>query len=79
MKKKRHFSPEENYSILQEAEQEGVTEPSRKYNPAHSVLNYWKKKYLVKGEEGLNPGYRKTDPKVRELEEENVRLKKIVA
>ena len=78
-KTKRQFTPEEKYSILQEAEREGLTETARKYNLAHSVLNYWKKKYLLKGREGLKPGYKKIDPQLRALEEENARLKKIVA
>ncbi|ULQ55068.1 transposase [Flavihumibacter rivuli] len=78
-KTKRQFTPEEKYSILQEAEREGVTETARKYNLAHSVLNYWKRKYLVKGKDGLKPGYKKVDPLVRSLEEENARLKKIIA
>lgn len=56
-----------------------MTETCRKYNLAHSVLSYWKRKYLSKGKEGLKAGYRKADPKVRELEEENARLKKIIA
>ena len=58
-KTRRHFSPEEKYSILQESEREGVAETARKYNLAHSVLSYWKKKYLVKGKDGLKAGYRK--------------------
>jgi putative transposase len=78
MKKRRQFTPEEKYSILQEAAREGITETSRKYNLAHSVLHYWKKKYLANGKEGLKASYRTVDPKVRELEEENTRLKKII-
>jgi putative transposase len=78
-KTRRQFTPEEKYSILQEAEREGITETSRKYNLAHSVLNYWKKKYLLKGRDGLKPSYKKIDPQLRALEEENARLKKIVA
>jgi putative transposase len=78
-KTRRQFTPEEKYSILQEAEREGLTETARKYNLAHSVLNYWKKKYLLKGRDGLKPGYKKIDPQLRALEEENARLKKIVA
>jgi transposase-like protein len=78
-KQKRHFTPEEKISILQEAEREGHTEVCRKYNLASSVLSYWKKKYLAKGKEGLKPGYKRIDPHVRELEEENERLKKIIA
>jgi putative transposase len=78
-KTRRQFSPEEKYSILQEAEREGQTEICRKYNLASSVLSYWKKKYLAKGKDGLKASYRQIDPQMRELEEENRRLKKIVA
>ena len=78
-KVRRKFAPEEKYSILQEAEREGSTEICRKYNLASSVLVYWKKKYLSKGKEGLKVSYKRLDPKVRDLEEENLRLKKIIA
>jgi hypothetical protein len=43
------------------------------------VLSYWKKKYLAKGKEGLKANYKKVDPQLRALEEENGRLKKIIA
>ena len=79
MKKRRQFTPEEKYSILHEAEREGFMETCRKYQLAASVLSHWKKKYLAKGKDGLQPGYRTVDPKVRELEQENIRLKKIIA
>lgn len=78
-KTKRKFTPEEKYSILQEAEREGHSETCRKYNLASSVLAYWKKKYLANGKEGLKTSYRKIDPQVRILEEENERLKRIIA
>lgn len=78
-KQRRKFTPEEKQSILQEAEREGQTETCRKYNLASSVLSYWKKKYLANGKDGLKASYRRIDPEVRALEEENERLKKIVA
>ncbi|GAB3023819.1 hypothetical protein GCM10027051_30500 [Niabella terrae] len=78
-KTRRQFTPEEKYSILQEAEREGTTETARKYNLAHSVISYWKKKYLARGKDGLKASYKKLDPRIRALEEENARLKKIVA
>jgi transposase-like protein len=78
-KTRRQFTAEEKYSILQEAEREGTTETARKYNIAHSVLSYWKRKYLAKGKEGLKGSYKRVDPQLRALEEENARLKKIVA
>lgn len=79
MKTRRRFTPEEKYSILQEAEREGMAETARKYNLASSVMSYWKKKYLANGKEGLKAEYRKRDPQLRALEEENARLRKIIA
>lgn len=78
-KTKRQFTPEEKISILQEAEREGHSETCRKYNLASSVLSYWKKKYLARGKDGLKGDYKRIDPQVRELEQENERLKRIIA
>jgi transposase-like protein len=78
-KQHRHFTPEEKISILREAEREGSTETCRKYQLASSVLSYWRKKYLANGKEGLKGTYKRIDPQVRELEEENLRLKRIIA
>lgn len=78
-KTRRQFTSEEKYSILQEAERSGTTETARKYNLAHSVLSYWKKKYLAQGKAGLKNSYKKVDPALRALEDENARLKKIIA
>lgn len=78
-KQRREFSPEEKISILQESEREGVSVTSRKYNLAHSVLGYWRKKYLANGAAGLKYKREKADPRVKELEEENERLKRVIA
>ena len=78
-KQRRVFTAEEKHSILQEAEREGVTETCRKYSLAHSVISYWKKKYLAKGKPGLAGDYRRVDPRVRELEAENERLKRVIS
>jgi transposase-like protein len=79
MRTKRLFSPEERLSILQEAQREGQTATCRKYNISPSLFIRWKKKYLEKGVDGLKPSYKRVDPELRSLEEENERLKKIVA
>ena len=76
---RRQFTPEEKLSILQESEREGYSEICRKYNLAPSLLSYWKKKYLAKGKDGLKAGYKRVDPEVRALQEENERLKRIIA
>lgn len=78
-RERRSFTPEERLSILQEGEKEGTTETCRKYRLSPSLYLRWKKKYLEKGLSGLNPGYKRIDPNVRALEEENERLKRIIA
>lgn len=79
MREKRKFSPEERLSILQEGEREGQTVTCRKYKLSPSLYQRWKQKYLLKGVEGLKRAYRRIDPHLQELEDENERLKKIVA
>jgi putative transposase len=76
---RKQYTPEERLSLVQEAQREGVTETSRKYNVSVSLLHKWKQRYLSNGMEGLKPMYKRIDPGVRALEEENERLKKIVA
>lgn len=77
-KTRRLFEPEERLSLLQEAEREGYTETCRKYNLSPSLLSGWRRKYQAKGAEGLKPAYRRVNPVVRELQEENERLKRII-
>ena len=50
-----------------------------KYNLSPTLLSKWKQRYLAKGTEGLKPAYKRVDPEVRALEEENERLKRIIA
>lgn len=78
-RERRSFSPEDRLSILQEASKEGQTQTCRKYNIAPSLFARWKKKYLSQGYAGLKPAYKRVDPAIRDLEEENERLKKIIA
>ena len=76
---KRSFTPEERLSILQEASREGFSQTCRKYQLSPSLLNLWKNKYLERGVKGLSPARTAVDPRVKELETENERLKKIIA
>lgn len=78
-KERRKFSPEDRLSIVQEVQREGLTPTSRKYNISPSLLLRWKHKYLEKGVSGLKDAYHRIDPEVRRLEEENARLRKIIA
>ena len=76
---KRSFTPEERLSLLKEAEREGYMETCRKYNLSPALLSKWKQRYLAKGTEGLKPAYKRIDPEIRALEDENERLKRIIA
>lgn len=78
-KERRKFSPEDRLSILQEGQREGQATTCRKYNLSPALFQRWKKKYLEKGVAGLKDGYYRVDPEVRKLEEENARLRKIIA
>ncbi len=76
---RRKFTPEERLSIVQESQREGTVETCHKYNLSPSLLNKWKQRYLNKGVEGLKTQYKRIDPELRALEEENERLKRIIA
>ena len=76
---RRKFTAEERLSILQECEREGSGATCRKYNLSPSLVLRWQKKYLSKGVAGLKSAYKRVDPELRALQEENERLKRIVA
>jgi len=70
--KRRRFSEEQVVQILKELEgAKSVEEICREYNIARSTLYLWRKKYG-----GLDKPLLK---KLKQLEKENARLKKIVA
>lgn len=76
---RRSFTSEDRLSLIQEAEREGFMETCRKHNLSPTLLARWKNRYLEKGSQGLKPAYHKVDPEVRALQEENDRLKRIIA
>ena len=78
-KTRRLFTPEERLSIIQEGQREGRAATVRKYNIAPSLYDKWRHKYLNQGIDGLKNKNKRIDPAVRELEEENERLKRIIA
>ncbi|HJS55618.1 MAG TPA: transposase [Chitinophagaceae bacterium] len=78
-RKRRKFSVEEKLQIIQEAEEMGITPTLRKYNLANSLLLRWRSQFNSNGVAGLKPKYHRVDPQLRALEDENARLKKIIA
>ena len=69
---------EQKLQIIQEADQNGVTQTLRKHNIAHSVYLRWKHQFDQGGVQSLKPQYHRVDPELRALQEENARLKKII-
>jgi len=78
-RQRRQFSVEQKLAILNEAEHQGVAQTLRKHNLSHSVFLRWKNQFNSGGTSSLKPQYNKVDPQIRALEEENARLKKIIA
>ncbi|MBE7174032.1 MAG: transposase, partial [Williamsia sp.] len=76
---KRKWSEAQKLAIIQEAEQNGITETMRKHNLSHSLYRKWRNAYNGEGMPGLKPKYKTVDPALRQLEMENARLKSIVA
>lgn len=77
-KQRRKFSVEQKLQIIQEADQQGITQTLRKHNVSHSVYLRWKQQFDKGGISSLAPQYRRVDPEIRALQEENARLKKII-
>ena len=77
-RQKRSFSVEQKLQILSEADQNGITPTLRKHNLSHSLFHRWKKQFNSGGSGMLSPQYRKVDPELKALQEENARLKKII-
>lgn len=77
-KTRRKFSVDQKLQIIQEADQNGVTQTLRKHNLSHSVFLRWKNRFHSGGVGLLSPRYHKTDPEIKALQDENARLKKII-
>ena len=77
-KSRRRFSVDQKLQIIQEADQNGVTQTLRKHNLSHSVFIRWKNAFNSGGSNLLKPQYHKIDPQIKALQEENARLKKII-
>lgn len=51
----------------------------RQHQVAASTYYKWKEKYDLYGEEGLKQAYRQSDPELKRLQIENLRLKQLLA
>jgi len=76
---RRKFQVEEKLQILREGENQGVELTCRKYQISRSLFYNWKNKFDRQGVDGLSPKYHRVDPKIKALEKENERLRKIIS
>lgn len=78
-RQRRKWTEAEKLQIIQEVEQNGLTETLRRHGVAQSLFHRWRRAYNGEGMDGLKPKYRTVDPEVKRLQQENERLKKIIA
>jgi len=76
----KKFTTEEKKAILMEAREKGVKTTLAKYGLYQATYYYWKKKFLIYGEEGLeHRSNRDRENLIKRLEKENAALKILLA
>jgi len=78
-KARRSFSASEKLSIINEADQFGVTQTLRKHSLSPSVFRRWKESFNEGGVSNLQSYFRQRNPEMDALEEQIRILKNIVA
>ena len=78
-KSRRSFSASEKLSIINEADQLGITQTLRKHNLSHSVFRRWKESFNEGGVSNLQSYSKQRNPELDAIMEENRMLKNIVA
>ncbi len=76
---RRSFSVDQKLQIMQEAREAGLTATLRKYNLSNSVYHRWKDQFDSGGAKELNRHGEVLSAEYKALQDENERLKKIVA
>ena len=77
--KYKKWSLEEKLEILSRSEEIGVVETCRKYSLSTGTFYSWKKKYDNKGEAGLKVTYDTDSKELKQSQEENRILRKLLS
>lgn len=77
--KYKKWSLEEKLEILSSSEELGIVETCLKYSVSTGTLYSWKKKYDTKGEAGLKVTYDTGSKELKQAEEENRILRKLLS
>ena len=78
-KSRRSFSASEKLSIINEADQLGVTQTLRNHNLSHSLFKRWKESLNEGGVSNLQSYSKQRNPELDAIMDENRMLKNIVA
>jgi putative transposase len=76
---RRSFSASEKPSIINEADQLGITQALRKHNLSHSVFKRWKESFNEGGVSNLQSYSKQHNPDLDAIMQKNRMLKNIVA
>ena len=76
--KYKKWSLEEKLEILSSAEETGIVSTCRKYGVSTGSFYNWKKKYDTHGEAGLKVTYDTKSKELKEAEEQNRVLRKLL-
>jgi putative transposase len=79
MKTRRIFSFEEKVMVLKDAEILGVTQALRKHSISIGTYYNWKRKVELHGEQSLQSSHQRIEPQLKKLQQENLRLKQLLA
>jgi len=77
--KYKKWSLEEKLSILKEAEEKGIVEVCRSKGVSSGTYYNWRKKFESKGADGLKSNYEAKSKELKEAEEENRILRKLLS
>ena len=77
--KYRKWTLEEKLEIIASSEEIGVVEACRKYSVSTGTFYNWKKKFDHKGESGLIPSIEPKNKQLKDAEEENRILRKLLS
>jgi Transposase. len=78
---RRRFTDDQKLEILHQADESGVTAVLREHRLSYSVFSRWRQKFLlhVSTNTDVRREVNKTRSELKLLNEENLRLKKIIA
>jgi putative transposase len=77
--KYKKWSLAEKLEILRNSEELGIVEACRKYSVSTGTFYSWKKKHDTKGEAGLKVTYDDRSKELKQAEEENRILRKLLS